>query len=422
MKSKLRAIAASGWLIAGTASGATPSEPVLSLVRQEKPAVVETLRQLVEIESGSRDKEGLDRVAALIRDRLTALGGQVEIVEPGPEAVKLFDTPPQIGNAVLGRFEGTGARSLLLLAHMDTVYPRGTLAKRPFRVEGNRAFGPGVADEKGGVALALHAVAVLQKLGFRGYRKLTVLVNADEELSTPAMRSVIGRVAAEHDLVFSFEPSPAPRDELALATNGIGAATLAVRGRAAHAGVNPEDGRNALLELAHQLLATRALGDASRGIKFNWTIAHAGTTRNVIPDSATANADVRVRRAADFDAVERAFRAAAAKDRLVPDTTVEATFERRRPPLEVTDRSRALAERARTIYAELGRQLGVDESGRGAGTDAAFAALSGKPAVAENFGMLGYGYHSPEAEYVDLDSIEPRLYLVTRLAMESLRQ
>jgi glutamate carboxypeptidase len=422
MKSELRAIAASGWLIAAAASGATPSEPVLSLVRQEKPAVLETLRQLVEIESGSRDKEGLDRAAALIRDRLTALGGKVETVEPGPDAVKLFDTPPQIGNAVLGRFEGTGARSLLLLAHMDTVYPRGTLAKRPFRVEGNRAFGPGVADEKGGVALALHAVAVLQKLGFRGYRKLTVLVNGDEELSTPAMRSVIARVAAEHDLVFSFEPSPAPRDELALATNGIGAATLAVRGRAAHAGVNPEDGRNALLELAHQLLATRALGDASRGIKFNWTIAQAGTTRNVIPDSATANADVRVRRAADFDAVEKAFRAAVAKDRLVPDTTVEATFERRRPPLEVTDRSRALAERARTIYAELGRQLSVDESGRGAGTDAAFAALSGKPAVAENFGMLGYGYHSPEAEYVDLDSIEPRLYLVTRLAMESLRQ
>jgi glutamate carboxypeptidase len=422
MKSSLRASAASAWLLAATASGATPSEPVLSLVRREKPAVVETLRELVEIESGSRDKEGLDRIAALIRDRLTALGGKVEIVAPGADAVKLFDTPPQIGNAVVGRFEGTGARSLLLLAHMDTVYPRGTLAKRPFRVEGNRAFGPGVADEKGGVALALHAVAVLQKLGFRGYRKLTVLVNADEELSTPAMRSVIARVAAEHDFVFSFEPSPAPRDELALATNGIGAATLAVRGRAAHAGVNPEDGRNALLELAHQLLATRALGDASRGIKFNWTIAQAGTTRNVIPDSATANADVRVRRAADFDTVEKAFRAAAAKDRLVPDTTVEATFERRRPPLEVTDRSRALAERARTIYAELGRQLGVDDSGRGAGTDAAFAALSGKPAVAENFGMLGYGYHSPEAEYVDLDSIEPRLYLVTRLAMESLRQ
>jgi len=421
MDSKLGAAAAAVFLVT-TSAAAAPSEPVLSAVRKEKPAVVETLHQLVDIESGSRDKEGLDRIAALVRDRLAALGGRVEVVAPGADSIRLFDTPPQVGNAVLARFEGNGSRSLLLLAHMDTVYQRGTLAKRPFKVEGNRAFGPGVADEKGGVALALHAVSVLQKLGFRGYRKLTVLVNADEELSTPAMRNVITRVAAEHDFVFSFEPSPAPRDELALATNGIGAATLSVRGRAAHAGVNPEDGRNALLELAHQLLATRALADASRGIKFNWTIAHAGTTRNVIPDSATANADVRVRRDADFDMVEKAFRAAAGKDHLVPDTTVEATFERRRPPLEVTERSRALAEKARAIYAELGRTLGVDDSGRGAGTDAAFAALSGKPAVVENFGMLGYGYHSSEAEYVDLDSIEPRLYLVTRLAMESLRE
>jgi glutamate carboxypeptidase len=186
--------------------------------------------------------------------------------------------------------------------------------------------------------------------------------------------------------------------------------------------VNPEDGRNALLELAHQLLQTRALGDPSRGIKFNWTIASAGTTRNVIPDTATASADVRVRRIADFAAVEQSFRSATANSHLVPDTQLEATFERRRPPLEVTDRSRAVAKRAQAIYAELGRQLGLDESSKGAGTDAAFAALSGKPVVVENFGLMGFGYHSPEAEYVELDSIEPRLYLLVRLIMDSARE
>ena len=413
--------AAAGGALAGPVRAA-PVEPVRSLVGNEKPAVIETLRQLVAIESGSRDKEGLDRIAQLIRERLAALGGKVERVEPGADAVRLFDTPAQIGEAVVARFEGTGTRSLMLLAHMDTVYPRGTLAKRPFRIEGSRAYGPGVADEKGGVAVALHTVALLQKLGFRGYRKLTVVVNGDEELSTPGARGLITRLAAEHEFVFSCEPSPAPRDELALATNGIAAATIAVRGRAAHAGVNPEDGRNALLELAHQILATRGLGDASRGIKFNWTVAQAGTTRNVIPDSATASADVRVRHAADFDAVEKAFREAVAKDRLVPDTSLEPAFERRRPPLEATDRSRALARKAQAIYAELGRSLGLDESGKGAGTDAAFAALSGKPVVVESFGLLGFGYHSPEAEYVELDSIEPRLYLLARLVVESARE
>jgi glutamate carboxypeptidase len=420
-RSRASWFAAAGCALAASARAA-PAEPVWSLVQNEKPGLIETLRQLVGIESASRDKEGLDRIAEVIRDRLVALGGKVELVEPGADAVRLFDTPPQIGKAVVARFEGSGARSVMLLAHMDTVYPRGTLARRPFRIEGSRAYGPGVADEKGGVALALHTVAVLGKLGFRGYGKLTVVVNGDEELSTPGARGLITRLAGEHDVVLSFEPSPSPRDELALATNGIGAATISVRGRAAHAGVNPEDGRNALLELAHHLLTTRALGDASRGIKFNWTVAQAGTTRNVIPDAATASADVRVRRAADFDAIEKAFRETVAKDHLIPETTVEASFERRRPPLEATDRSRALVKKAQAIYGELGRTLGLDESGRGAGTDAAFAALSGKPAVVENCGLLGFNYHTPEAEYVDLDSIAPRLYLTARLVMESARE
>src|SRR5258708_33408754 len=114
------------------AGGGAPVEPVHSLVQKEKPAVVETLRQLVTIESGSRDREGLDRVAQLIGDRLVALGGQVELREAGADAVRLFDTPAQIGKAVVARFEGTGKRNVMLLAHMDTVYPRGTLAKRPF--------------------------------------------------------------------------------------------------------------------------------------------------------------------------------------------------------------------------------------------------------------------------------------------------
>jgi glutamate carboxypeptidase len=364
----------------------------------------------------------LDRIAGVVADRLAALGGKVELVEAGADAVKLFDTPPRTGKTVLARFEGTGTRKIMVLAHMDTVYPRGTLAKRPFRLEGNRAYGPGVADEKGGVAVVLHTLAILKALGFREYGTLTVLINGDEEISTPGARNLITRLAAQHDFAFSCEPSPAPRDELALTTSGIAAASLTVRGRPAHAGVNPDDGRNALLELAHQLLETRTLGDPSRGIKFNWTIANAGTTRNVIPDTATASADVRVRRVADFDAVEQAFRAAVAKGHLIPDTQVESGFERRRPPLEVTDRSRALARRAQAIYAELGRQLGVDESSKGAGTDAAFAALSGKPAVVENFGLLGFGYHSPDAEYVELDSIEPRLYLLSRLIMETSRE
>src|SRR5438552_4027952 len=154
---------------------AAPQEPVWSLAQKEKPAVIETLRELVNIESGSRDKEGLDRLAARLGERLAGLGAKVEFYESSDADIyRLFDTPKEIGKVVVGRFQGSGARRIMLLAHLDTVYPRGTLAKRPFRIEGARAYGPGIADDKGGVALILHALAMLKAMDYRGYGTLTV--------------------------------------------------------------------------------------------------------------------------------------------------------------------------------------------------------------------------------------------------------
>jgi glutamate carboxypeptidase len=403
------------------AAQAAPQEPLWSMVKKEKPAAVDTLRDLVNIESGSRDKPGLDRLAALIGERLAALGGKVEFYEPNAaDTYRLYDTPKDIGKVVIARFAGSGTRRIMLLGHMDTVYAHGTLAKRPYRVDGSRAYGPGIADDKSGVAMILHTLALLRALDFHDYATLTVVVNGDEEISSPGARKLIQSMGAEHDFVFSCEPTSVKRDEIALATSGIGAASLTVHGKSAHAGVNPELGRNAIVELAHQILQTRDLSDAERGIKFNWTLTSGGNTRNVIPELATASADVRVRRVSDLDVIEKRFRDRV-QTKLIPDTQVEAGFERRRAPLEVTDASRALAKKAQAIYAELGRTLAVDDSGNGGGTDAAFAAASGKPVTAESFGLPGYGYHSSEEEYVDLDSVEPRLYLLTRLIMDTAR-
>lgn len=405
----------------GMASGgqAAPLEREFSLAQKEKAATIETLRQLVNIESGSRDREGLDRLASFLGDRLLALGAKVERITPN-DPVKLHDSPPFTAPVVVGRFEGTGTRRIMLLAHMDTVYPRGALAKRPFRIEGQRAYGPGIADDKGGIAVILHTLSILRTLDFRDFKLITVVINGDEEISTPGARNLISKLGAEHDVVFSCEPTPAnaPNHLLGLATSGIGAALVTVHGKSAHAGVAPERGRNALIELSHQLLQTRDLSDPSRGIKFNWTVASAGTTRNVIPDTATAAADVRIQRVADYDIIEKAFMERIGKQPLVPDTRVEASFERRRPPLEVSDASRALARKAQAIYAEMGRKLDYDESGRGGGTDAAFAAVSGRVPVLESFGLAGFNYHSSDDEYVELDSIEPRLYLLTRMIMD----
>ena len=184
------------------------------------------------IESGSRDIEGLDRIAKLIAGRLQELGGQVELVEPS-DIYKMEDTPEQIGKTVRATFTGTGTRKILLLAHMDTVYPRGMLAKQPFLIKNGRAYGVGIADDKQGIAVIIHAIAMLRAMNFRDYGTLTVLINADEEISSPGSRSLITKLGAEHDVVLSFEASFTTNDKVALATAGIASVTLNVEGRAA---------------------------------------------------------------------------------------------------------------------------------------------------------------------------------------------
>jgi glutamate carboxypeptidase len=401
-----------------TTSPAAPVEQVQSLAAREKAPLLDTLKDLVSIESGSQDREGLDRISALIADRLKALGGQVEFVEPDPADIyRMVDTPKQIGRMVRARFTGTGTKKILLIAHMDTVYHRGMLAQQPFRVDGNRAYGLAIADDKQGIALIIHALTMLKAMDFRDYGLITVLINADEEVSSPGSRAMLSRLGAEHDAVFSNEGSLVSSDKLSLTTAGIGAVLLEVQGKASHAGAAPELGRNALYELAHQIMQMRDLSDPATGLKMNWTLANAGDNRNVIPAKATAVADVRVRRIADYDGIEQKVRERI-KNQLIPDTKVEMTFERRRPPLELTDAARALAQHAQSIYAEIGQKLVVGDVAEGGGTDAAFAALKTKAPVIERFGLRGFGAHSNNAEYVDVDSIEPRLYLLTRMIMD----
>ena len=411
-------LAAAALLSAGMATPALgqAAEPVLSLARSEKPALLETLKDLVSIESGSRDIEGLGKLADLIAGRLRNLGGQVELVEAS-NVYKMEDTPETIGKMVRATFTGTGKTRILLIAHMDTVYTRGMLAQQPFRIDGNRAYGLGIADDKQGVAVILHTLAMLKAMDFRQYGTLTVLINADEELSSPGSRSLLTKLGAEHDATFSLESSRAESDKLALATSGLASVTLTVRGRASHAGVRPEAGVNALYELAHQVLRMRDLSDPSVGLKMNWTMANAGSARNVIPAGAQAMADVRVLRVADYDGIEKKVQERI-KTQLLPEAKVEMIFERRRPPLEATAASRSLAKHAQQIYRELGKDLVVDDIAEGGGTDAAFAALSTSAPVIERFGLQGYGSHSAEAEYVLIDSIEPRLYLLTRMIMD----
>jgi glutamate carboxypeptidase len=394
-----------------------PDQRVLAAVRQQRDSYLDTLRQLVSIESGSRDIEGLNRISDLIAARLRALGGDVEMVTPGTDAARFEDTPQQIGRIVVARFRGTGTKKILLLAHMDTVYAKGMGAQQPFRIDGDRAYGLGIADDKHGVALVLHTLAALQMLNSHDYGLLTVSINGDEEISAPGARRLIERLGSEHDVVLSCEGS-GREDSIRLATSGNGTVRMRVTGRASHAGSAPEQGRNALYELAHQILQTRDLSQPAVGLKMNWTLASAGSVRNAIPASAEATADVRVVRSSDWDVLERRVRERVA-NKLIPDTQVDVRVERRRPALQPTTGSRSLGERAKQIYGEIGRSLAVLDDPNGGATDAAIAALSTQAAVIEGFGLIGAGAHSNDAESIDVRSIEPRLYLLTRVVMDA---
>ena len=314
------------------ASIAEPKEPLFSVVQNEQNFFLATLKDLVSIESGSRDREGLDKISQVIFNKLKALGGHVEFIEPDTSIYRMHDTPDRPGRMVKAEFNGAGTKKILLIAHMDTVYHKGMLAKQPFRMEGDRVYGLGISDDKQGIALILHTLESLKKLKFNEYGKITVFINGDEEISSPASRSHFSRLGASHDVTFSCEASQAKSDRIALTTAGIGAVNLSIAGKASHAGSAPELGRNALEEMSFQIQQMRNFSDAKEGIKMNWTMANAGTNRNVIPSVATATADVRVMRKEDFDRIEHQVKNQA-KIQQIPDTKINIDFERRRPPL-----------------------------------------------------------------------------------------
>lgn len=407
----LRAALALTFLFAVASADAAPDAKLKAAAEQAQPALTETLKEMVSIESGSSDLGGLKRMADLTEARLKALGATTERrkVSNGPGA-----------DIVIATFEGTGTKKLMLIGHMDTVYQPGILTTQPWRVDGAKIFGPGIADDKGGLAVVLYSLKILQDAGWRDYARLTVLFNPDEEIGSIGSGETIAEIADQHDVVLSCEPTasspPAPRDSLLLGASGTATATMEVKGRASHAGAAPQLGRNALVELSHQILQTRDVAKDIPGTQLNWTIAQAGTVRNQIPDKAVATADVRLTVKDGAEKLQAALREKIAASKLVPDTETMLTIEPGRPPFLAGEAGRALGQRAQAIYAEIDRPLDLADMTGGA-TDAGFAGRSGKAAVLESFGLAGFGYHARD-EFIDTATIVPRLYLMTRMLVE----
>ena len=265
----------------------------------------------------------------------------------------------------------------------------------------------------------LHALKILKEAGWKDFAKLTVLFNPDEEVGSIGSGELIAEIADQHDFVLSCEPTAAApaakNDALLLGASGTATGKMEVKGRASHAGAAPQLGRNALTELAHQLLQTRDVAKSVPGTQLNWTTAQAGKVRNQIPESAVAGADIRVTVKDGLQMLQAALNEKV-KDKLVPDTETTITIEVGRPPFVATDRGRLLAMEGKEIYGEIGRTLDIVEMTGGA-TDASYANRSGKAVVVESFGLAGFGYHARD-EYIDAGSIVPRLYLMTRMLTE----
>lgn len=414
-------LAAAGFVAVTGNAIAAPQADIHTLAQQHQQPYLDTLRDLVHIESGSKDIEGTEKIANYVAGKLREQGGKVEIIQP-TDIYKLGDTPDKIGPMVHAEFKGKGKSRIMLIAHMDTVYLRGMLKDQPFRVDGDRAYGLGIADDKQGVALILHVVEMLARNGFNDYAELGVLINGDEEVGSPGSGPFLTELGGAYDAVFSFEGGGSATaqggDMVRLATSSIAIVEMKVTGKASHAGAAPEQGRNALYELSHQMLKSRQFGDPAKGLQINWTVANAGNSRNVIPAEATAIADVRSLTNADLDLMEASLKKSI-EDKLIPDTKIDLSFYRSRPAFVSNAASRALAQHATGLYGGLGMPLEIRERATGGGTDAAFAGLRPRGGVLESFGLRGFGAHSNDDEYVLVSNVAPRLYLAARMVMDT---
>jgi glutamate carboxypeptidase len=363
---------------------------------------ISLLRLLVEVESPSHDKFAVDRVGAIVAEQARKLGAQVKIIPN-----------EQTGDHVLAYFALSGAvgvveaspKPILLLCHMDTVFPLGTIDKFPFREADGKIFGPGTLDMKAGIVIALSAIAEAQRSGLK--RPVTLLCTSDEEIGSHTSREPIERLAKESALVLVLEGGLVDGG-LKTWRKGVGEFWVKARGRAAHSGGDHEKGRNAIEEIAHQVIAIQKLTDYSRQTTLNVGVIHGGTVSNVVPEEAAIQVDVRVMQPGEWERLESEM------SRLKPvldGTSLEISGGLNRPPMPFDETMKAAFEKARSIAAQIGMELKA--GGTGGASDANFVAPLGIP-VLDGLGAVGEGYHS-EREYIFTNSIEERAKLVAAL-------
>jgi glutamate carboxypeptidase len=373
-------------------------------IAADLPAYLADLQHLVDIDCGSYTPAGVDEVGRWTTAFLEGLGAEID-VRPDPTG--------RFGSTIIATFHGRpdGPR-VMLIGHMDTVFDPGTAAERPFRIEDGVAHGPGVTDMKSGLLAGLYALkAIIAERGGLPFERLTFIANPDEEVGSPSSVGHIREVAADADACLVLECARANGD-IVSSRKGILDTRLTVHGRAAHAGVEPEKGRSAILEAARLVRALHDLNGRWPGVTVNVGRIVGGTRPNVVAERCDLEVDVRATTSVGLAEVEAAVRDLVATTE-IPDTSVEATVMVAWQPMEKLARSGRLVEHAQAVAERLG--FSITDTATGGASDANTTSGMGVPSL-DGLGPIGGNDHSP-AEYLDVDSIVPRTALLAGLLL-----
>jgi glutamate carboxypeptidase len=361
---------------------------------------VSDLERMVDVDCGSYTPDGVNLIADMCEARFRDTGWDVERRAHVPG-----EGEPQLGDLVIGRLKGNGGPKILLVGHMDTVFDEGTVAARPFRIDGDIARGPGVSDMKGGLLTGFYAIEVARAAGFEGSGSVTYVCNPDEEIGSPFSGPIIRELAPEHDAAFVLEGARANGD-IVSARKGITDYEIEIVGRAAHAGVEPEKGRSALLQAARTIIALHELNGRLPDVTVNVGVARGGTRSNVVAERCHLQVDLRSPEASTLDEADAEIRRICSD--AMPDIAVEVHANSWHRPMEKSEASGRLVEIALGVADELGFEL--HDAATGGASDANTTSAAGCPTI-DGLGPVGGDDHAP-AEWLDLTSVVPRISLL----------
>ena len=376
---------------------------IFSFLQERQPLFVDDLAALVNVDCGTDNKAGVDWVGDWLQTRLHAMNA----------AVTRFPQE-QYGDCWLGVWRGGGRRRVLLVAHLDTVYPPGTAAARPMRIEGDRAIGPGVSDMKGGLLAGLYAMAALQNVRFDDFDEVALWAVSDEEVDSPVSHEITAKLAPRFDAVYVLEAARANGD-IVSARKGSGQYTFTVTVEADRPGVDPGKGANAILELARRIVTLQNLNGSIPGVSVNPGLIEGEAALDAPSGRASVIVDVRVGAPEQIPLLDQAMRRLAADPPPRPGVRISVEGGVTMPPMPYRPATAALIERAQSIARCL--RFHIDHAFTGGSSDGNFAAAAGA-LVLDGLGPIGGLDHSP-AEYLDLESIAPRTALLAGLIMET---